>query len=252
MRMNRHLYAVVILATILVAMMSHKAVAESQNEDYQGITDPFGDPSQYEFAEDEKEDKEFFHLGRFLMFGIDVGVGLFTGGLGSTNTPAFYAGAHFIYFFDRSFALEIAGHFGSDVDTPKSSSGNGGTINTTLIPITLGFRYYFNTADAPRAVAIANPYLGLGAGIYLRSQEPSSASSYNEPSSTTSSFGAYGAGGIEFLIYRKHIYLGIDARYHLVFFAPDLTTSVNGGPTAIPGSRSGNYFTTTASITYNF
>ena len=51
------------------------AFAESQGSDYKGISDPFGDPTAYEFAEDEKADKEFIHLGRCLMLGNDFGLG---------------------------------------------------------------------------------------------------------------------------------------------------------------------------------
>ena len=50
-----------------------------------GVSDPFGDPTNYEFQEDEKEDKEFFHLGRYVMFGVDLGAGIYTGGLGATT-----------------------------------------------------------------------------------------------------------------------------------------------------------------------
>jgi hypothetical protein len=71
---------------------------ESQGGDYKGVTDPFGDPTAYEFSEDEKNDKEFFHLGRFFMLGLDFGLGSFTGGLGENSESAFYWGAHCIFF----------------------------------------------------------------------------------------------------------------------------------------------------------
>ncbi len=246
---KRRMIAVAIALTLFAGMVSRPLRAESQNDEYKGVTDPFGDPAQYEFAEDEKEDKEFFHLGRFLMVGLDIGVGLYTGGLGTTNTPGLFAGGHLLYFFDRSIALEAAAHFSSSVDTLKMTSGALlGTINTTLVPITLGFRYYFNTSDAPRAIAIANPYLAIGAGIYMRSQNVTGQSSnFSTSQTSTGNFGANGGGGIEFLIYHRHIYLGVDARYHLVFFAPE-----DFGSSIPAGSRGGNYFTTNASITYSF
>jgi len=255
MLITRRPFAIAMALALLsiVLTTSRPARAESQNDDYKGVTDPFGDPAQYEFAEDEKEDKEFFHLGRFLMVGLDMGVGLYTGGLGTTNTPGFYAGGHLLYFFDRSIAMEAAAHFSSSVDTLKSTAAAFvATVNTTLIPVTLGFRYYFNTSDAPRAIAIANPYLALGAGIYIRSQNvtsQASAATFNTPQTSTGNFGANGGGGIEFLIYHRHIYLGVDVRYHLVFFG-DSSSDLNGN---VPeGSRGGNYFTTNASITYSF
>src|SRR4051794_21759426 len=153
-----------------LALSSLQAFGESQGSDYKGVTDPFGDPANYEFAEDEKEDKEFFHLGRYLMFGVDLGVGLFTGGLGRTNDPGFSVGAKLIYFFVRHLAMEAAGHYSKHLDSVPITQAQSLDIDTGLIPINLGFRYYFDTKNAPRAIAMANPYLALGGGIYIRNQ----------------------------------------------------------------------------------
>src|SRR5262249_30149836 len=106
----RRLYTTALCVCLLMASYGRVTRAESQsNGDYKGVTDPFGDPSNYEFSEDEKEDKEFFHLGRYVMLGADVGIGAFTGGLGRTANPGLYIGAHMMYFFDKSIAFEIAG-----------------------------------------------------------------------------------------------------------------------------------------------
>jgi len=211
--------------------------AESQGSDYKGISDPFGDPTAYEFSEDEKNDKEFFHLGRFFMLGLDFGLGSFTGGLGQTTEPAFYAGAHLVYFFDKSLAFEGRGGYIRHTDSLSTNSD----INT-LIPITFGFRFYPDIKNAPRAIALANPYLGLGGGMYLRTTE--NASGFSESTNNT---GFYFGGGMEFLIYRRHIYLGADFRYHAVYFDNEGSAA---GPN--PDANSGNYFTTALSITYSF
>lgn len=225
--------------------------AESQGSEYKGVTDPFGDPANYEFAEDEKEDKEFFHLGRYLMFGIDFGVGIFTGGLGRTVEPGPYVGARLVYFFDKAIAFEAAAHYSNHLDKVVAGSAEL-QIDTNMIPITLGFRYYFDTKNAPKAIAIANPFLAFGGGIYMRNQNVIAATGGFEVEgandATTSNFGGYGGGGVEFAIYRRHIYLGVDARYHFVFFTDESADFRQPGLV----DRSGDYFTTCLTLTYNF
>ncbi len=246
--MNRQLLILALGAWALLAPSN--ARAESQGSEYKGITDPFGDPANYEFAEDEKEDKEFFHLGRYLMLGVDVGIGIYTGGLGKTVAPGPYFGARLQYFFDKSICLEASGHYAQQEDILTVSATQQLTIATDLLPITLGFRYYFDTKNAPKAIAIANPYLAFGGGAYLRQQTVTGATgglSATVGDSNTSNFGGYAGGGVEFSIYRRHIYLGADFRYHLIFFVDE---SDNLG---IQGAdRSGDYFTGVLSITYNF
>lgn len=241
---------ILLVCAALLMTFSSAVFAESQGNDYKGITDPFGDPSNYEFAEDEKEDKEFFHLGRFLTFGVDLGIGAFTGGLGLTNSPAFLAGARLVYFFDRSLAVEAAVHFAKHQDVVVSGSQRM-VIDAQVIPITIGFRYYFDVKNAPKALALANPYLALAGGMYMRMQNVvSNTGGFQVGSSegSESSFGAQGGGGVEFNVYRQHIYIGADIRYHFVFFADESQTF----QLLQPGDRGGDYFTGALSLTYSF
>jgi len=226
------------------------ARAESQGGEYRGINDPFGDPSNYEFAEDEREDKEFFHLGRFLMIGVEVGLGVFTGGLGGSINPGPRFGGRVLYFFDKSLALELSGGFSQHVDN-VISAGGATNLNVSLANINIGLRYYFDVKDAPKAIAVANPYLGLSPGVYFNSAE-----SLGPPAGDTApdlgqeqGFGVSAGGGVEFNIYRRHIFLGIDMRYHLVFFPSETSTFGNALP---EGSRAGDYFTSSATINYSF
>lgn len=232
---QRIINGVVYFIAFFTFFVSSPSRAESQGSDYKGIADPFGDPTAYEFAEDEKVDKEFFHLGRFLMLGLDFGLGNFTGGLGETNDAAFYAGAHLVYFFDKSLAFEARGAY---IRHQDSFDGALGAIDNILIPITFGFRFYPDIKNAPKAIAVANPYLTLGGGLYMRK----TGDSLGEVSSNNT--GAYAGAGLEFLIYRRHIYLGADMRYHMVYFDDEAPTNTV--------DRSGNYFSTVISLTYNY
>lgn len=240
-------FLLVSLTFLAFLLPSLPCYAESQENRYEGITDPFGEPADYEFLEDEKADKEFFHLGRFLMLGIDMGAGIYTGGLGKTTSPGFYFGGRLVYFFDAQLAMEVAVHFSKQTDLIQPDTNNLLELESQLIPLTVGARYYFDTKSAPRAIAAANPYLALGGGAYLKNETVTRAVGLSANDTNTNQFGLYAGAGVEFPFYRKHMYLGLDIRYHLVFF-------VEGEPLAgtEEGSRSGDYFTPVLTFTYNF
>jgi opacity protein-like surface antigen len=224
--------------------------AESQGSEYKGITDPFQDPQSYEFAEDEKDDKEFFHLGRFMMLGVDLGLGTYTGGLGRSNSPGFNLGGRLIYFFDKSMALEAGVHFTRTTDNVQPSSNQTIKIETTLIPITAALRYYFDTKNAPKAIAVANPYLVGGGGMYIRNQNVVAQNPVVlDDDASSNNFGALFGAGFEFAIYRRHIYMGADFRYHMVFFGDE---DQDFGGILEPGERGGDFFSSLLTITYNF
>ncbi len=227
--------------------LGFNASAESQ-KDYKGITDPFGDPNNYEFSADEQEDKEFFHLGRFIMLGFDAGVGIFTGGLGATTDPALAIGGRFLYFMDRSLAIEAAFHYSNALNAYSANTTTFLYIQTEMLPLTLGMRYYFPVSDAPRALALANPYIAIGLGDYLRTETvlQRQAATYTPPSGTTSNFGFYLATGIEFPVYMRHVYMGLDLRYAFTFFVDRNSMAFT------PGDRNGNYFIPSLTLTYNF
>ena len=179
-------------------------------------------------------------------------VGIYTGGLGKTVAPGPYFGVRLQYFFDKSICLEAAGHYVQQEDIITVNSSQQLKIATDLLPITVGFRYYFDTKNAPKAISIANPYLSFGGGAYIRNQnviEATGGLTAAVGNSSTSNFGGYGGGGVEFSIYRRHIYLGADFRYHLIFFVDE---SDNLGITGATVDRSGDYFSGVLSITYNF
>jgi hypothetical protein len=175
-------------------------------------------------------------------------VGIFTGELGRNAQPGFYGGLKLLYFFDKSFALEAAGHYSQHNQLVVPDAAKILELSVTLMPITAGFRYYFDTKAAPKAIAIANPFLAFGAGAYIRQQQvlQDTASVLAGGEATSSAFGGYAGGGVEFSIYRRHLYLGIDLRYHLVFFNDETTKFF------VDGDRSGDYFTGVVGITYNF
>lgn len=240
--------AVAVVLGLAVAM-PRPVVAESQSGEYRGINDPFGDPSNYEFADDEREDKEFFHLGRFLMIGFEVGLGVFTGGLGSSVNPGPAFGGRILYFFDKSLALELSGAFGQHLDTIPVAGGGSVNSDLAMTNLSLGFRYYFDVKDAPKAIAVANPYLALSPGIYFKTvtQLDTNPGLALPDAGDESGFGASAGGGVEFNIYRRHIFLGVDLRYHMIFFPSESALIANEA-----GRRAGDYFRAAATLNYSF
>jgi hypothetical protein len=231
---------------ILGVLLQLCVFAESQENEYKGITDPFGDPTQFEFAEEEKEDKEFFHLSRYLMFGLDLGVNIFTGGLGATVQPGFSLGGKVIYFFDRMLTLEVGFHYAYHLDDIRFSNSSFIDIGTTLMSTNLGMRYYFDVRNAPKVIALANPYLAAGGLMVVRGQTLiQNTSGLPATSGSDTSFGAYGGGGVEFPLYKKNIYMGIDVRYNFIVF-PDESTIVQSF------SRGGDVFSSHVTLTYSF
>ncbi|MBI1860835.1 MAG: hypothetical protein HYR96_07955 [Deltaproteobacteria bacterium] len=249
---RKHLLIFSLLAAVWAAS---SAFAESQENEYKGITDPFGDPANYEFAEDEKEDKEYFHLGRFLMFGFDFGAGIFTGNLGKSAGSGFMSGVKLIYFFDSHIGFEAAAHYAFHTDVLRPTSTDFATLDVQVVPLTGAFRYYFDTKDSPRALAIANPYLVFGAGAYLRSEKVTGGNlPFTVANGFSGNFGICAGAGMEFNIYRRHVYLGIDARYHVIWFDDQATgITKEGGTVVVPAAdRAGNYVTALLSLSYNF
>ncbi len=235
-----------LLATLFLVPAALTAESKS---DYPGVADPFSDPAQYEFSDEEKEDKEFFHLGRYMLLTLDLGAGIFSGGLGATAAPGFLFGGNLVYFFDKSFAFEFRGSFSNHFDRVVGSSGYI-EIDTNITGIEGGFRYYFDTKAAPRAIAIANPFLSAGGGVLMRSQQQIRSTVGNQQFVPTTNFAAYAGAGVQFAVYRGHVYLGLDLRYHLVFFPDEATGTLNG---LVPiGARAGDYMTTALTATYSF
>ena len=232
--------------SLLIAPRS--SYAESEEEDYSGVTDPFGDPSNYEFKQDEKEDKQYFHLGRFLMLGLDLGYGIVTQGLGSSTSPSFYFGGRVVYFFDLNIAMELGVHYSSLLTSYRPVQGTFLDINMELVPITLGIRYYIPVQGAPKPIAIANPYVCAGLGDYLRTQTTldQQNSPFTVPNSTTSNFGFFVGGGLEFPIYGNHLFVGADFRYHFIYFTD------RNNYFFTPGDRNGGYFTPAVIANYSF
>lgn len=243
-------------ATLLLIFFCFPAWSQSENsaqdfEDYNAFeTDPI---------ELDKEVSEYF--GRFFQSNMLLGTGLFTGGLGRANSPGFNLGLRFVYYFDRVWAAEIAGSWVRHSTFYNSSNTGLNNVDmqmqTTVVPIQIGIRYAFDVKQLPRSIALMNPFLASDFELLMRSEKvESSPELTGMPASLKSKFAAnavvnskaYGmnlGGGMEFDVYRNKLFLGVDLRYHILFWsdADDIVGKVD---------RRGNYFTILGMATYNY
>jgi outer membrane protein W len=213
-------------------------------------TDPFQDDHDFYDVSDEKSDEAFFHLDRFFQVEVMGGIGLFTGGLGATHAVGGAVGFNFNYFLDNAFAVETGMWFSFQDNEVDGTLGTGTTITevstTYLFVPNIGIRYYFNTAPLSRTLAKFNPYLGVGIDWVIRRQTfHSSTIGRANTAKSESNFGFNGGLGVAALVYGRSLYLGMDMRFHYLFFEGEADDTTGF-------SRAGDYFTILATLTYDY
>src|SRR5471030_1901258 len=70
--------------------------------------DPFADYSEFDEAQEEEADINFFRHGRFVTLGFIGGMRGFTQGMANLYKPAASFGLFLSYFFDLRFALQFS------------------------------------------------------------------------------------------------------------------------------------------------
>lgn len=177
--------------------------------------DPFADYSEFEAAEDEEADLNFFRNGRFVTMGFVGGVRQWTEGLGkllSSSSPHF--GFFLSYFFDLRFALQFSFVTGDHKFDVSTVNGNKYSGNVGIQNFGLDFKYYVNTQNVTRGLAAFNPYLIAGMSQVYRTTSVNGMAGFGKESATAFDFGA----GIEFPMMRNKMFFGGQFMYQLVSF----------------------------------
>ncbi|NCN26147.1 outer membrane beta-barrel protein [bacterium] len=227
----------------------------------QDLNPDFEDYEAFESDPIELDQEVRDYFGRFFQSSLLMGTGIFTSGLGRANSAGFLIGARFIYYFDRVWAVELAGGWARHNTFYNADNtditGVDISLKTTLIPVQLGVRYAFDVKKLPRSFALMNPYLAFDGELIFRSESVQGSPTvlglnsdqqikYAAGSvSNSTAFGTAFGGGLEFDVYRNQLFLGMDLRYHLVFWTD--SSEIIG---AI--DRRGHYFTILGSLTYNY
>lgn len=199
--------------------------------------DPFADYSEFDEAQDEEADINFFRNGRFVTVGFTGGFRGFTGGLGSMYRPATAFGLYLSYFFDLRFALQFSFLTSDHTFRVTSPSGLSARGNISATTFALDIKYYINTQNVTKGLAKFNPYFIAGFARIDRT------TSLQDPNGDTlPGFGREGAMGfdiglgIELPMLRNKMYFGGQGMYQLVNFANENTEIIFNN-----GERTGKY-----------
>ena len=188
------------------------------------------------FSADPMElDTEASNLfGRFFQTNFYLGTQILTGELGTAYSAGLLAGLKFIFYFDRIWAAELGVGFGQ-------SSGYYNTLNTgqnidlrlvmTMLPVHFGIRYGFDQGRLTRGMATLNPFVSVNGALMYRTEKVAGNPTIDGLDSTlqalygpggivgNTGFAINFGGGVEFNVYQKRLFLGVDLRYHIIFWS---------------------------------
>lgn len=208
-------YLILLLSTLL-----------SLNLQAQDAFDPFIDYSEFEAANEEEADINFFRNGRFLTLSIPVTQTQFTSSMGNIMKAGTATGLNISYFFDLRFALQItllnSQHAYSD---PEGSTGNL-KMNSTLVSA----KYFFNMQNVTKGLADWNPYVIAGVSQAYRklSRSTSNTTGYAQDGGS----GFHIGGGVEVPILSNKMFIAVETKYTLISF-PDENKPISTNPGAI-------------------
>jgi hypothetical protein len=196
---------------------SKKLVAQfDADESY----DPFADYSEFDQAQEEEEDINFFRNGRFVTLGLLLGYRGFTQVLGKIANGSANYGLFLSYFFDLRFALQFSFVTGDHTFSFKAPDGvHTGGIGMQNLGIDI--KYYLNTQNVTKGLAQFNPYILIGISEIYRTINSSDTSAYGKDSATGFDVGA----GIEIPMMKNKMFWGAQGMYQLANFS-DANTEI--------------------------
>lgn len=226
------------------ATPSRLNVAQMDTED---SYDPFADYSEFDQAQEEEEDINFFKNGRFVSIGLIGGYRGFTETLGSLMNGGFEYGLFLAYFFDLRFALQFSFLTGDHAFGFTAPSGSyGGDVGFQDFGINL--KYYINTQNVTKGLASFNPYFLIGFSEIFRTINVLNTSAFGKDNATGFNIG----GGIELPMVHNKMFYGLQAVYTLVTF-PDANSELVTADQEHTGIYPhGNTYTVLAILGINF
>ncbi len=192
--------------------------------------DPFADYSEFDEAQEEEADINFFRNGRFITIGFTGGSRGFTGGMGTMYKMAPAFGLYLSYFFDLRFALQFSFLTSDHTFSLTSPSGQTARGNVSLTNFAIDVKYYVNTQNVTKGLARFNPYFIGGFGRIDRTTHIDGVSGFGREGAMAFNFGL----GIELPMMRNKMYFGAQGMYQMVNFANENTQIVfnqGGEPT---------------------
>jgi len=215
--------------------------------------DPFADYSEFDGAQEEEEDINFFRNGRFLSIGLIAGYRGFTESLGQLVSGSMDYGIFLSYFFDLRFALQFS-FLSSDHQFGFNDAGAGGTHYSGDMAIqNFGFdlKYYINTQNVTKGLAKFNPFILVGFSYIFRTENVSTTSAFGKDSAPAFDLG----GGIEWPLMRNKMFWGLQALYQQVSFSDantPLRTAADGAGNNAGITPHGSTYSLMATLGINF
>jgi len=210
--------------------------------------DPFIDYNEFEIADEEEADINFFRHGRFVTAGLVIGQRSFTEGMADIFSDDVTYGLFLSYFFDMRFALQFGWTTGS---YPISVSGGGvpATGDAKINGLSVDLKYYLNTQNVTKGLGALNPYFIGGFTSFSRESKVDSQPEFGKDSGMGFNMGA----GIEVPMMRNKMYFGAQVAYHLVNF-PDENSEIklNGNSVSTGKYPNGDMFTGLLILGVNF
>ena len=222
-----------------------KQVAQFDADD---TYDPFADYSEFDEAQDEEEDINFFRNGRFLTLGFTGGARGFTSGLGNMYQPAGAFGLFLCFFFDLRFAMQFTFLTSSHAFHVQGKSGNSASGTIGIDSFDLNLKYFVNTQNVTKGLAKLNPYIIGGFARVDRTSTIQGVEGFAKEGAMAFDLGV----GIELPLFRNKMFFGAQVLYQLINFQDENTEIV-----FVNGDRTGKFpngdsFTGLAILGVNF
>lgn len=210
--------------------------------------DPFADYSEFDEAQDEEADINFFRHGRFVTVGFIGGMRGFTQGSANLFRPAPDFGLFLSYFFDLRFALQFTFNTSDHAFYVKGEGGKDASGTIGMTQFALDMKYYVNTQNVTKGLAKFNPYF---IGGIARMDRTIHVDGTNMPGKEGALAWDLGAG-IEFPMLRNKMYFGAQAMYQLLNF-PDKNSEIQfDGKVPTHAYANGDTYTLLAILGVNF
>lgn len=218
----------------------------SHAQDATDAYDPFIDYNEFEIADEEEADINFFRHGRFLTAGFLLGQRSFTEGMSDIFSKDVTYGLYMSYFFDLRFAMQFGYTTGSHAIS-VSGGGETATGDAKISGVSVDLKYYFNTQNVTKGLAALNPYVIGGFTSFTRESVVDGQPEFSKDSAIGFNIGA----GIEIPFLRNKMYFGAQGMYQMVNFR-DENTEIALDSVATGKYANGDFITVLGILGINF
>jgi hypothetical protein len=211
--------------------------------------DPFADYSEFDEAQEEEADINFFRHGRFVTIGFLGGLRGFTQGLSNLYSTAPSFGLFLSYFFDLRFAMQFSFNTSDHAFSVTSVDGHQKATGTVGITnFALDMKYYINTQNVTKGLAKFNPYFIGGFARVDRTTHIDGLTGFGKEGAMGFDLGA----GIEFPMLRNKMYFGGQALYQMINFQDKNSEILFDGKVPTHQYPNGDSYTVLGIIGVNF